>query len=138
VTDEQYMRDMTAPAEQRRADGSNIIDPEKFNISLLAIVVFPSLIFFCLRDGVAYLPIGSSRTGSSAALVVEGAFPAILFSVCLVSFTLHFGSIIADHFDRRNNEISYYDFQKKTLKISFAIYAIVIVLGLITENIGVR
>lgn len=132
------MRDMIAPAEQRRADGSNIINPEKINTSLLAIVVFPLLMFFCLRDGVAYLPVGSSRGGSSAALVVEGAFPAILFSVCLISITLHYGSIIADHFDKRDNEISYYDFQKKTLKISFVIYGIVIVLGLITGNIGVR
>jgi hypothetical protein len=129
---------MIAPAEQRRADGSNIIDPVKFNRSLLAIVVFPLFIFSCLRDGVAYLPVGGSRTGSAAALVVEGFFPAALFSVCLVSLILHFGSIIADHFDRRNNEIAYYEFQKKTLKISFAIYALVIVLGLITGNIGVR
>ena len=135
IDDEQYILNLIAPPEQRRSDGSNIVPHRRLQKAQEAAITLPLMIIPLIIGIFSHPPANLGLNADTALFVIDTVIPATLLTIGVLLFSIYSWSVVFDHVDRRKNEITYYDFQNKTLKPSLIFMAAAFTIKIIVSEI---
>ena len=135
IDDEQYILKLIASPDQRRSDGSNIVPYRKLDKARELAFTIPLAVIPFTIDTFSHPPSKIGFNVETALFIIDKAIPAILIAIGALLLAIYFWSIVIDHIDRRKNEITYYELQKKLLTPSIILIAIGLTIKIIVSEV---
>jgi hypothetical protein len=136
IDDEQHILNLIAPPDQRRSDGSNIVPYRKLDKAREAAFLIPIVTIPFAIDSLSQTPVKPGFNSETALYVIDNVIPTTLITIGALLLAIYCWSVVIDHIDRRKNEVSYYNFQGKTLKPGLILIAVALSIKIIVSEIA--